>query len=223
MPYVRAVFRAAAQIVIFCLGLWGLRVTFDLTALIIVASIIGAVNFGIAVYDERQKEVARQESSEGRQRLQQLQEYVMKLVPPAEVPPHLQNLSRVSNADLKALVHSTTQRLRDFADESGEGKYGPPIWDKYPGYMSLPQAEKNAIWHGENRKTSEKMDQTTNQYLRDYRPDVLSLWEELLKRVPVREEARKANNLIETGMLAGYHPLDTIATELEIAARQLPD
>lgn len=224
MLYVRAVARAASQIVLFCLGLWGLQVTLDLGALILAATFIGAVNFGIALYDERKKDAAELRARDDRNTLKDLQSHVVKLVGPSEIPPHLQDLSRLSSSDLRALVHSVSQRLRAFAEESGEGRYSEPVWQVVPGYDAMSEEDQNRHWHDQNRRDIEAHTDRTARFLRECRPDALALWQELKSRIAMPKDVRELwSGALETSSLAGPRPIEEVATALETAARRLAD
>lgn len=224
MLYFRAIARAAAAIVVFCLGLWGLQVTFDLQALLVVAAIVGLVNFGLALHDERSIKEARRQAGEDRQILRDLQRHVQSSARFADIPAHLQDLSRMSNTQLKALVETTSRRLRDFDAELTANRDTTPYWRRFAGWSEASEEQRSEWWNQDNERSRRENDREKSEFLKHYRPDAQALWEEMRRRLGGEDLGDFGRSVaIQYGVFAGPNPVEEAAEMLDALARRLED
>lgn len=217
--------RAATNALTVFVGLWGYAVTPDLEWLFAAIIVMGIINFGIGIHDERLLKASRQQANEDRQILRELQGYTRTLVSPLEIPAQLQDLSRLTNAQLKGLVEAASKRLRDFAAEVGEGVFDAQrTWWRVPNYDQLNEEEKNRLFRAYGDQQIAESNEKKLMFNRRCRPEALALWEELKRRLNIDDVGALDRPIaIEHGTLAGALPIEEAATALEKLARQLPD
>ena len=220
MGVIRPLAKALTGILTVFASLWGFILTPELQWLFAAIAAVGVINFAIAIHDERMVRVARQQASEDRAILRDLQGYVRTLAGPTEIPAHLQDLSRLTNAQLKQLVADAGGRLRAFQTRIRSERYEAMPRASYKG---MAAAERASRWDEDTRAILQQSEAQQSEFNRDLRPDAVAIWEELKRRLPNAPQSEHWQIALEDGGLAGVNPVEQAATELERLARLLGD
>lgn len=214
--------QASTNIVAWFAALWGLKVTDDLILLIGIAFLLGALNFAFAFFDAKAVSSEKEERKAYRAKMDEMQAILQELANPDEIPPHLQDLKRLSNQELRNLVANHTAQLRQFAHDIGEGEYGAPVWETVPNYKELGREYQKSAWRNAAKDRAVEFTRRENRYLSEMRPASLALKDEITRRLIRRPPREEVSNAIENGSLAGPRPIEESATFLETIARGLP-
>jgi hypothetical protein len=218
MRFLRTTIRPGARSITNLLAvfasLWGYTMTPGLWALFLGIGILGLVNLLIGISDERQLRADRR-------MLEDMRGYMHALVGPARIPPHLQDLTRLQNKQLKVLVSKVRDNLRAFA-QAHETR-AEPLWSSVPGWDSMSDDERRQEITRDRERTMSAYMQQNADFNRKARPDAVALWDELKRRLGSAGALPKTVVALEHGMLAGAYPVEDAATALETLARRLPD
>lgn len=217
MFFVRPLLRALANALAWFAALWGFQVSADLDILIGLAAVVGLANFALAVHDERRVEAERRLVGD-------LREFLRTAMGPADIPPHLQDLSRLSNKQLKALVAVAADKLRNFERTVvSPSRSSVAVWWDRPDWEQLSEEGKSAAFHEHGAGMAQEYQRTEDEWRQSLCPDAKALWEQLKTRVQIDPDERLHLYAIEHGSLAGAYPIEEAVTALESVARRLPD
>lgn len=215
MVLVKPLVRSITGLFSVAVGLYGLTIDPDLMWFCVAMAVVGALNLIVGVLDERD---ARKRSDKLEEMVQESRDFVRTLAGPMEVPAHLQDLTRLSNRQIKALIEATSIKLREFQERiNGEKR------NVYSALADASQSPEEQLEKFQARveNASTQSDQQQGDFLKNYRPQALALRDEMARRLPnVPGYYPKA---LDRGTLLGPQPVEEVATELERLSRLLPD
>jgi hypothetical protein len=131
-----------------------------------------------------------------------------------------ENLSRITNAQLRAVATQCIFRIRALSEAFGQWNSG-----RYPRVysMSASEAERHAVWEAETKKLISNSDAQRRIWQHNLWPKARAIIEELNRRlygkVPYPRDMMSV--AIDQGMLTGPHPLAEAAAKIESLVRQL--
>jgi hypothetical protein len=215
MILLRPLLRAAAAAFATYVALVGFEVDGDFWILLAVGGIVGALSFGIAVYDELTRIRLHKE-------IDGLVRSLRELVPAEPtVPFHVQNLSTFSTGALKGAVANVAAQMRLL--EAGASMKSPDYAAIIPS-VDTPPEESFRNWLNYVSHDSRRQNQAQEEFNLRLRPDGLALRSELRRRLgifpPFKHDESRA---LDSGMLTGVNMLSLIAGYLEDMAARLPD
>lgn len=201
------------------LGLWGAVVTPGFEWAFGALVIVGAINLFATIWDERKR---GRRQSEQKAEIAGLQESVSRLlervIPPTEVPYHLQNLRNLSVAELRGAIDALNGRLRIFESQR-HSEMGSRFMARPPDEGQMQPIERQKLY--EQRQALGQQSMQNHLDVQDrLRPEAIALYEEVLRRIPASRPTREPV-LIAYGM-AGVAPLNDFANVMERLARELP-
>jgi hypothetical protein len=137
------------------------------------------------------------------------------------IPTHLQNLSNLSNNQIRAAVASLANRLREF-EAMTKNAHRVSLSVSYPSGSS--KDERDAILAHRRSQHHSDMDSFHAQFNNDYRPEALALRAEMRRRLGCAATPANGHSdtALDLGILAGVHPVNDSAINLEALARALP-
>jgi hypothetical protein len=225
----RPAVRALANGLSVAAALWGMTMTAELWWPFIAIASVGLINLFVGFRDERELRQDRAtirslekislEANERSRGFEESLERVARLLPSAP-PAYMQNLSAMTNAELKAAVDVSNTKLRLL-----EAKYRR---ERDCQFDAMTQQMFAARTDEDHRRIREQDDvayhdlrnREHEEFTTSLRPEAVALFDEMRSRIEGHVSLPLA---IMLGSLTGPNPLDDAATEMDRMARQLPD
>lgn len=181
-----------------------------------IAVLAAIAGFGVWHWYDAAEEVRKDERDEKRD------EFVDEILQERRnLPLRGQDLSALSDETLKIEALKIAGHIRAF---EAEYQFDPTVGSFWRlsgnAKRELPEAARSELWRQEQNLMLEKSRRRDQDYRTQLWPDVLPLWEELVRRVGPFQ-AEHSQPALGYGSLAGPCPLEDGAQEIEALARRL--
>lgn len=178
--------------------------------------------WSIAADSQRAERLAEKAAEDAQEQLEGMRRLLARWVPEDEIPVRFDNLSRLTNQELREKIACHVAAIRQFAIDIEEGRFTDPYWVRNPELRNLDEAESTRLFLQDANDQIETSRRRVERYNLEIRPDSLALLQELDRRILRRRSDREMSHTIEHGSLAGGSPIQDSAIFLETIVRRLP-
>lgn len=184
--------------------------------LLAVAAVLTVLAWHAAAKQAEESETYKLDAALNRKVLETLAESSRR-----ELPTGLENLTRLSESEIRKRVKDLADRMRAF-----ESNYLAQDRARFMTrtHVGMDQEARQKAWDAETRDMVSHHHAAQTEFRSRFLPEAIQLRDEMQRRLGLfaKNEAERSIVALEYGMLAGVRPIDEAAGYLEGLARKLP-